>query len=54
MVMENMGCAKVKNKIIKQKKRVAGETGLELSSDEELSAQISTVRNRKKNLQIMA
>jgi hypothetical protein len=34
-------------KLIKQKRRVAGETGPELSSDEELRAQLSTVRNSK-------
>jgi hypothetical protein len=45
--MEDMDYAKVKNNVIKLKKRVAGETGHELSSDEELMAQFSTVRNRK-------
>jgi hypothetical protein len=49
VVMGNMVYAKVKNKIIKPKKRAAGDTGTELSSDEELRAQFSTVRNRKKN-----
>jgi hypothetical protein len=48
VVMEDMDYAKVKNKVIKSKKRVVGETGPELSSDEELRAQFSTVRNRKK------
>jgi hypothetical protein len=42
-----MDYAKVKNKVIKPKKRVAGETGSKLLSEEELRAQISTVRNRK-------
>jgi hypothetical protein len=37
----------VKNMISKPEKRVAGETGPELSSDEELTAQFSTVSNRK-------
>jgi hypothetical protein len=36
------------NKVVKPKKRVAGETGSELSSDEELRAKFSTARNRKK------
>jgi hypothetical protein len=45
---EDMDYAEVKNKVIKPKKMVVGETGPELSSDEELSAQFSTVRNRKK------
>jgi hypothetical protein len=51
----NMGCANLKNKVIKPKTRVAGETGPKLSSDEELRAQFSTVRNRKnqRNLQTM-
>jgi hypothetical protein len=43
--MEDMDNAKVKNKAIKPKKRVAGVTGPELSSDEEQRAQFSTVRN---------
>jgi hypothetical protein len=46
--MEDMEYTNVKNKVIKPKKRVARETGPELSSDEELRAQFSTVRNRKK------
>jgi hypothetical protein len=37
-VMGNMGYAKVKNKIIKPKKRFAGEAGTESSSDEKLRA----------------
>jgi hypothetical protein len=48
VVMEDMDYAKVKNNVIKPKKGVAGETGAELSSDEELRTQFSTVRNRKK------
>jgi hypothetical protein len=48
VVMEDMDYAKVKNKVIKPKKRVAEETIPELSSDEELRAQFSTVSNRKK------
>jgi hypothetical protein len=38
VVMEGMDDAKVKNKVMKPKKRVAGEAGPELSSDEELRA----------------
>jgi hypothetical protein len=37
-VMEDMDYAKVKNKVIKQRKRVAGETGPGLSSNKELRA----------------
>jgi hypothetical protein len=48
VVMEDMDNAKLKNKVFKPKTRVAGETGPELSSDEKLRAQFSTVRNRKK------
>jgi hypothetical protein len=40
----NMDWTKVTNKVIKPKKRAVGETGSELSSDEELKAQFSTVR----------
>jgi hypothetical protein len=47
MMMEDMDYATVKNKVIKPKKRVTGETGPELSSDEERRAQFSTVRNIK-------
>jgi hypothetical protein len=47
-VMEAMDYAKVRNTVIKPKKRVAGETGPELSSDEELRAQFIIVRNRRK------
>jgi hypothetical protein len=47
VVMEDMDYAELKNKFVKTKKRVAGETGPELSSEEELMAQFSTVRSRK-------
>jgi hypothetical protein len=47
MVMEDMDYAKVKNKFTKPNKSAAGETGPELSSDEELRVQFSTVINRK-------
>jgi hypothetical protein len=46
--MEDMDYAKVKNTVITSKKRVAGQTGPELSSYEELRAQFSTVRNPNK------
>jgi hypothetical protein len=46
--MEDTEYAKLKNMVIKPKKRVAEETGPEQSSDEELRAQFSTVRNHKK------
>jgi hypothetical protein len=39
--------AELKNKFVKPKKRVAGETKPELSSEEELKEQFSTVRSRK-------
>jgi hypothetical protein len=39
VVMEDMDYAELKNKYVKLKKRVAGETGPELSSEEELMAQ---------------
>jgi hypothetical protein len=42
-----MDYAELKNKFVKPKKRVAGETGPELSSKEELMAQFSTVRSRR-------
>jgi hypothetical protein len=38
VVMEDMDYVKLKNKVIKPKKRVAEETGPELSSEEELRA----------------
>jgi hypothetical protein len=47
VVMEDMDYAELKNKFVKPMKRVAGETGPELSSEEELMAQFITVRNRK-------
>jgi hypothetical protein len=47
-VMEDMDYAELKNKFVKPKKRVAGETWPELSSEEELMAQFSTVRSRRK------
>jgi hypothetical protein len=47
VVMEDMDYAELKNKFVKPKKRVSGETGPELSSEEELMAQFSTVRSRK-------
>jgi hypothetical protein len=53
MVMEDTDYAKVKNKVFKPKKRVTGETGPELSSDEERWAQFSTVKNQG-NLQRIA
>jgi hypothetical protein len=52
VVMEDIDYAKVKINVIKPKKRVAGETGPERSSDEELRSQFSTVRNRKKQRNI--
>jgi hypothetical protein len=45
VVMEDMDYAELKNKFVKPKKGVAGETGSELSS--ELVEQFSTVRSRK-------
>jgi hypothetical protein len=39
--------AELKNKFAKPKKRVAGETGPELSSEEELMAQFSTMRSHQ-------
>jgi hypothetical protein len=47
VVMEDTDYTELKNKFVKPKKRVAGETGPELSS-EKLMAQFSTVRSRKK------
>jgi hypothetical protein len=44
--MEDMDYAKLKNKFVKPKKRVVGEIGTELSSEEELMAQFSTVGSR--------
>jgi hypothetical protein len=45
--MEDMDYPEIKNKFVKPKKRVAGETEPELSSEYELMAQFSTVRSRK-------
>jgi hypothetical protein len=42
-----MDYAELKNKFVKPKKRVSGETGPELSSEEELMAQYSTGRSLK-------
>jgi hypothetical protein len=39
---------KLNNKVVKPKKRAAGKAGPELSSEEELKAQFSIVRRRKK------
>jgi thioredoxin-related protein len=47
VVMEDMDYAELKNKFVKPKKRVAGETVPELSSEEELMAKFSTVRSHK-------
>jgi hypothetical protein len=47
VVMEDMDYAELKNKFVKPKKRVSGETGPALSSEEELMAQFSTTRSRK-------
>jgi hypothetical protein len=47
LVMEDMDYAELKNKLVKPKKRVAGETGPELPSDEEQMADFSTPRSRK-------
>jgi hypothetical protein len=41
VVTGDMDYAKVKNKFIKPKKAVAGEPGPELSSDEEVRAQLT-------------
>jgi hypothetical protein len=46
--MENKDYAKLRNKVVKPKKRVVGKAGTELSSEKELMAQFSTVRRRKK------
>jgi hypothetical protein len=47
VVMEDMDYTELKNKFMKPKNRFAGETGPELSSEEELMAQFSIVRSRK-------
>jgi hypothetical protein len=48
VVMEDVDDAKLKNKFVKPKKRPLGETRPELSSEEELKAQFTTVRIRKR------
>jgi hypothetical protein len=40
--------ATLRNRVVKPRKRVAGKAGSELSSEEELMVQFSTVRSRKK------
>jgi hypothetical protein len=47
VVMEDKDYTELKNNFVKPKKRVAGETGPELSSEEELMTQFSTVKSRK-------
>jgi hypothetical protein len=47
VVLEDMDYAELKNKFVKPKKRVAGGTGPELSSEEELMAEFCTVRSRE-------
>jgi hypothetical protein len=49
VVMEDMDYTELKNKFVKPEKRVAGETGPKLSSEEELMAQFSTVGNEGTN-----
>jgi hypothetical protein len=44
--MDDKEYAKLRNKVVKPTKRVAGEAGPELSSEEELMTQFSTVRSR--------
>jgi hypothetical protein len=46
--MEDMDHVKLKNKVVKPKKKVAGKTGPDLSSEDELMAKFSTVRSRNK------
>jgi hypothetical protein len=50
VVMEDMDYGELKNKFVKPKKRVAGETGPELSSEEKLMAQFSNVRSCKNHI----
>jgi hypothetical protein len=50
--MEDMDYAKLKNKVVKSKKRIGGEIGPGFSSEEELVGQFSTVRSRKKTKEI--
>jgi hypothetical protein len=47
VVMEDTDYAELKNKFVKPRKKVSGETGPELSSEKELMAQFSTARSRK-------
>jgi hypothetical protein len=47
VVTEGIDSAKENNKVMKPRNWFAGETGPELSSDEELRAQFCTVRSRK-------
>jgi hypothetical protein len=46
--MEDNDYAKLRNKVVKPKKRVERKAGPELSSEEKLMAQFSTVRRSKK------
>jgi hypothetical protein len=46
--MEDKDYTKLRNKVCKPKKRVVGKAGPEFSSEEELRAQFSTVRSRKR------
>jgi hypothetical protein len=56
VVMEEMDCAKLKNKVMKSKKRLGGETRPECSSEEEPMAKFNIVRSLKniRNPQTMA
>jgi hypothetical protein len=47
VVMEDMDYAELKNRFVKPKRMVAGETGPELSSEEAMMAQFSTVGSCK-------
>jgi hypothetical protein len=47
VMMKDMVYAELKNKFVKPKKRAAGETGPEFSSEEELISKFSTMRSRK-------
>jgi hypothetical protein len=46
--MEDKDYAKLTNKVVKPKKKVAGKAGPEFSSEEKLMEQFSTVRRLKK------
>jgi hypothetical protein len=48
VVLGAMDYAMLKNKVMKSKKRVEGDTGLGFSSEEELMAQLRSVRSHKK------